>query len=960
MQGSLVFNVSTEATSVELPQQACVLVQRAGDLALMEVPADGDIPLLEIIWDKRACTWLVKPSGDHCVCTRNGKKLPDVKSRLSQNDTIQLGEHGNITFHRLLEAPQWNDQPTEAIDLQGIQSLIIGRTSVSVEVNEPKLCLDKDDYIISKSHARLELSDGAWSIEDTSKTGTDLNGKLVIGKEQLVYGDRFRISDYLFEYTGTQIKRIDHVINGSLDAKDLAVVVKDRVTGKPKRILNGVSTHIEPGEFIGILGGSGQGKSTFLDAMCGIKPATEGTVHIGGVSNLVLAQKYPGTIGYVPQDDIVHKELTVSDAFLYSGKLRLNLGKRELKSLIDRTIETLGLTEHREKRIRNLSGGQRKRVSIGIELLSKPAILFLDEPSSGLDPATEQSLMELLQALSLNKLTVICTTHVLQNAFIFNRLFFVHAGKLIFSGNTEEARHFFLDQGTSQTMTRSFQSPLERIYSAVLNGHRSAEEWENKFVEEFGSPVVDVSSSTPAKAQPKRKQPSPFRKLTTLLQRQWSIMRSDWLNIAFLFAQVIIIGLLTAWVSDDLGLRTFLGLIAAMWFGCSNGAQQIVGELPILQRERVCGLGTNIYILSKLIFQGGVSAVQCLVLFAVILFTGNYFHPPEFDAESFAENLVEREYPYIIDNSQEADVDDFLPLDESTAGGDELPMDDIPEEDEEEDEEPAKKKVEHVGLITWFAKNFHMEENILESGKQALSLDDGTPIMGEDEIQRTTCGMSITEVISTSIGLRIGAFLLATLVGVCLGLMVSALVRTTTQAVMWVPLLLIPQILFGGFVITLPEMGKTVRSVASIFPSNASQRLVDVSHIYGRMTPSLSNRTKTPLFLTSDGEKETVEWTDGDKKLTQDYQKISNVNTSWQNLAIRNGQLGEHKQDFNLAYGTNIKILTDTVDQRRDVRYTKGTSYQFINPATNAMIVLGIWMAVCYLTILIGLWKKKS
>jgi len=310
MQGSLVFNVSTEATSVDLPQQACVLVHRAEGMALTEVPVEGDIPLLEIIWDKRACTWVVKPSGDHCVCTRNGTKLPGIKSRLSQNDTIQLGEHGNVTFHRSLEAPQWNDQPTESIDLKGLTSLQIGRASVTAEVSEPKLCLDKDDYIISKSHARLEFVDSAWTIEDTSKTGTDLNGKLIIGKEQLVYGDRFRISDYLFEFTGNQIKRIDHVVNGSLDAKDLAVVVKDRVTGQPKRILNGVSTHIEPGEFIGILGGSGQGKSTFLDAMCGISPASEGTVHIGGVSNLVLAQKYPGTIGYVPQDDIVHSELT--------------------------------------------------------------------------------------------------------------------------------------------------------------------------------------------------------------------------------------------------------------------------------------------------------------------------------------------------------------------------------------------------------------------------------------------------------------------------------------------------------------------------------------------------------------------------------------------------------------------------------------------------------------------------
>ena len=232
--------------------------------------------------------------------------------------------------------------------------------------------------------------------------------------------------------------------------------------------------------------------------------------------------------------------------------------------------------------------------------------------------------------------------------------------------------------------------------------------------------------------------------------------------------------------------------------------------------------------------------------------------------------------------------------------------------------------------------------------------------MGDDKVQKTTSGMSIAEVITTSVGLRIAAFLLATMIGVCLRLTVSALVRSTTQAVMWVPLLLIPQILFGGFVITLPDMGDSVRLVSSFFPSNASQPLVDVSHIYGRTTPSLSNRTKTPLFLTSDDKKETITWDEGNKEVSRDYQEISEVNTSWQNLAIRNDQLGDHKQDYNLAYGTNIKILTDTVDKRRDVRYAKGTSFQFFNPAVKAMTVLGVWMAICYLTILIGLWRKKS
>jgi len=134
MQGSLVFNVSAEIIRVDLPQKSCVLVSRSGGLALMDAPVEGDTPLLEITWDKRACSWVIKPSGDHCVCTRNGTKLPAIKSRLNQNDTVQLGDYGKITFHRSLEAPQWNDQPTEFVDLKGSSLMIFGRLKIRVKL----------------------------------------------------------------------------------------------------------------------------------------------------------------------------------------------------------------------------------------------------------------------------------------------------------------------------------------------------------------------------------------------------------------------------------------------------------------------------------------------------------------------------------------------------------------------------------------------------------------------------------------------------------------------------------------------------------------------------------------------------------------------------------------------------------------------------------------------------------
>ena len=950
---------SKSSKPIELGKGSSYLLKRDGKYALSQNESAAEAAIIELAWNRRLCTWMATKLSSQAIVFKNGESLNAQPTRLSNNDLLNVNNEVQILFERISNAPLWNGAEANKLDLAGVSELIIGRSNPEKDQGQSKLCLDQDNFLISSNHAKLSKDKDQWYIEDLGKIGTELNGKLIINKDRLVFGDRFAVADYLFEFTGKSLVRIDHLDEGSINVENISVTVKDRLTGDPKKILNDVSCQIQQGEFIGILGGSGQGKSTFLDALCGMRPASEGTVSIGGVSNLVLAQKYPGTIGYVPQDDIVHQELSVYAAFWYSGKLRLKLESKELKTLIDRTLETLGLTEHRKKIISTLSGGQRKRVSIGIELLSKPSILFLDEPSSGLDPATEQSLMELLQSLSLNKLTVVCTTHVLQNAFIFNRLFFIHSGRLIFTGGTNEAREFFNERdisvsgaGTKTVMS----SPLERIYSTVLNGNKTAEDWLAKYNERSAHKVkiLPDNQSTPTK----KKSPSTPLKLLTLLKRQWTIMRADWLNIAFLFAQVIIIGLLTAWSSDDLGFRTFIGLIAAMWFGCSNGAQQIVGEMPIYQRERVCGLGINCYVMSKVIFQGFISSVQCIVLFLVIVTAGNYFHPPEFDEEVFQESLVERENPYIVDNSKEVPPDTFIPMDESM-GEDDLDSitDDVSEEEIVEEEAPT---VANSGAIAWFAKTFYLKENVLDSGTLALSLEDGTPIMGDDKVQKTVAGSSIWGVISQSLSLRLGAFLLATFVGVCMGLTVSSIVRSTTQAVMWVPLLLIPQILLGGFVITLPEMTKSVRSVASVIPSFSAQRMVDVSHVYGRMMPSISNRTKSPLFLTSDGAKETVTWDEAGDETTQDYQQVSDVNTSWQNLGIHNDKIGEHKQAYNVAYGTDIQILTDTVDQRRDVKYTKGTQYKFLGPAYSAINNLVIWIVLSYIIIFVSLWRKKS
>lgn len=901
---------------------------------------------------------------------------------LEPNHTFQY-KGATIRFKLSLDPPSLDGVPFERHLLDPACEYLFGRSPepANGDASPRTIALDAMAKTISKTHAKLSFTDESWWITDRSSTQTVHNG-VAIDRAILVFGDRFKIGPYVFEFRGATIDRVDHVDTGRIKAQNLSVIVKDRVTGKPLPILTDVTVNIETGRFIGILGGSGQGKSTLLNALCGIRPADKGTVTIGGIDNALLNHTRPGLIGFVPQDDIVHTELIVMDAFMLAAKLRVRLGHAQRKTLIENTISHLGLADHANKRVSHLSGGQRKRVSIGIELLSKPAVLFLDEPSSGLDPTTEESLMELLQSLTKTNLTVVCTTHVLQKAYLFHRLIFIHGGRLIFEGNSTVAREFFLHQAGDQTDTLSasrnpmevHKTPLEKIYSQVLRGDKSAAQWEKQFIDWSGKSSTS-GSETAEKASPStsEKRVSPLSRFSTLLVRQRKILGADWLNLAFLFCQVVLIGMLIALVSDEFGFRMFLGLIATMWFGCSNGAQQIVTELPILKREQVCGLGRNVYLGSKFVFQSIISCAQGLLLFLLIIPLGHVFHPVDFDEEKFralyeirvaaasgideSDTTGEEDEPFVV-VSDEAD----FPEEKKDSAAPERTV-----------KSPAK---EEPGALARFltapppwlaataAKWFVMEDNIIESGDRPVIDENGMPVIGADGNPMRFPAIPIWTVLLTGTLLKLGAFAGAALVGVSLGLAVSAWVRTPTQAVMWVPLLLIPQILFGGYVVTLPKMSGLVRKVSVAFPSRACQRIIDVSNLYGRKTPFVTNLTKNPIFLAGATEPDKIEWVENGQTISQTFDRESYVNTSWQNLAVIPSNLGQHKIVREPAgtnqSGTEITVKRDTVERRRDVRYSTGTPYLFTFPALLASWALIGWISLCYLAALLGIRGKTQ
>ena len=258
------------------------------------------------------------------------------------------------------------------------------------------------------------------------------------------------------------------------------------------------------------------------------------------------------------------------------------------------------------------------------------------------------------------------------------------------------------------------------------------------------------------------------------------------------------------------------------------------------------------------------------------------------------------------------------------------------------------------------ANFFYLKDNYLDSGPRQVTREDGMPLKGPDHKPVMLPGLTLFNVTVTSLGLKALSLLGVAFVGVALGLTISALVRSNTQAVMWVPLILIPQILFGGFVVTVPDMSPSVFWFSHAVPSFSAQRIMDVSNLYGQSTPSMTNRTKVPLFLTADGAKDKVEWQQGGQKKTQEYDKMSLFNNSWQNMVVYQDRVGQHKAVKLDSENPFRKEYRDTVDSRNDVRYGKGTVFQFLAPAQISLLTLALWGAVCYGVTLAGLRGKQT
>lgn len=500
---------------------------------------------------------------------------------------------------------------------------------------------------ISRFHARLQLQpDGSLQVTDLNSTnGTFINGQQLRGTMAVPSGTTLGFGPFRLIYQYGQLIKGAEDGTIRIDALHLSKTVAGG-----RRLLNDLTFSILPREFVCLVGGSGTGKSTLLDALSGVRPANGGEVRYNGGDYYSQMDSFRSAIGYVPQDDIVPTELPIQSALYYAAKLRLppDTAESEVRARVDEVMDDLGLTARRDVPIKNLSGGQRKRVSIGAELISKPTLFFLDEPTSGLDPGLEGRMMQLLRKLADQGRTVVLITHATQNVDLCDNIaFLAPGGYLAYYGPPKEALSYFGVEKFADIYT-TIETNIEPNGSMEIWPQRfyRTPHFQRNVVARLTAAGITLNGAANA-AQASRtvvttrpvaaRRDSGVRQFAILTRRYLETVRRDRNNLLTLLivqAPLIAILIALAFRGDLFSTQTFVGdwskariltfllAMVAVWFGTSNAAREIVKEAAMYARERRINLQIGPYVASKFVVLIGLSIVQNFVLLLPLLLTG--------------------------------------------------------------------------------------------------------------------------------------------------------------------------------------------------------------------------------------------------------------------------------------------------------------------------------------------------
>ncbi|GAA3842552.1 FHA domain-containing protein [Streptomyces phyllanthi] len=486
------------------------------------------------------------------------------------------------------------------------------------------------DLQVSRHHAEYHATpDGRFEIRDLgSHNGTFVNGMPMAkgGSALLGPNDIVGVGHSTFRIVGDRLEEFVDTGEVSFSARHLTVTVDGG-----KQILKDVSFGVPEKSLIAVIGPSGSGKSTLLKALTGYRPANQGDVLYDNRNLYKQFAELRQRIGLVPQDDILHKELTVKKALKYAAKLRFpaDTTAAERDARIDEVLRELKLDIHKDKKVTSLSGGQRKRVSVALELLTKPSLIFLDEPTSGLDPGMDRDVMQLLRGLADDGRTVLVVTHsVAELALCDKLLVMAPGGAVAYFGPPEEALNFF-GYETWADVFSAFENYRDYDWAGRWKGSQHYQ----MYAADIDAVAPQSVHMPPPQAMKPPKPQAWGSQLMTLVRRYTAVIASDKGFMALMLILPAVLGAVSLLIDSGNtllpneprangarvpnGTATTVLLILAVgacFAGAANSVRELIKERVIYERERATGLSRSAYLMSKVIVLGMITMVQGLIV----------------------------------------------------------------------------------------------------------------------------------------------------------------------------------------------------------------------------------------------------------------------------------------------------------------------------------------------------------
>jgi len=494
-----------------------------------------------------------------------------------------------------------------------------------------------DHPTVDLRHAKLLLRSGQVVLADLRSTyGTFVDGKRVRREHALSRGSRLNIGPFIFVFDGASL--VPAAVSGSsqlsLCCQKLSRVVTDRVTGAPLTLLHDITLAIRPRELVCLIGPSGSGKSTLLSVLSGRVRPDAGQVVVGGRNLHAEFDAIKHDLAVVPQRDALHSALTVRQSLWFAAALRLpsDTSSSEIDHAVNSLIGEVGLVERQAVRVRDLSGGQLKRISLANEIAHKPSLVFLDEVTSGLDELADEDMMKLFRDLADKGRSVVCITHntlnIERNAHLVVVL--TTGGRLACIGTPAEVCKYFqverlgdaysaMSRQTPVTWEQRFrQHPMFKQYVQ----DRIPAEIQQAIVTKPNGGFISVSMRRPI---------SFLRQFHILASRVGVLQVMDFKSLLLSIGQAVFIGTMLAALFGDLNEledpmtdlmkrqnTAFLLLVSVFWLGCNNSAPEIVKERILFERERAVSVDPFVYYMAKLAVLGLAALVQAFLVFGIV------------------------------------------------------------------------------------------------------------------------------------------------------------------------------------------------------------------------------------------------------------------------------------------------------------------------------------------------------